>query len=78
MIANLNNIRWQQGKPPLGYLNPWLYSLPRGKGLTDIINGASVGCYQTDNAVVIDAVEGWDAVTGLGTPVFPDLVELMP
>lgn len=85
MIANLNRIRWQQGKPSLGFLNPWLYSLPPGKGLTDIVDGYSVGCSSTNFTKATGAEfglfncgPGWDAVTGLGTPVFDELVAAMP
>ena len=73
IIALVNDALLAEGKAVLGFLNPWLYR--KGKeGFTDITSGSAVGC-----AVGIDgfpATEGWDAVTGFGTPVFPKLVEL--
>lgn len=70
-IINLvSNQLLVEGKPPLGFLNPFLYS--NGKaGLTDITSGISYGCAGADG---FNAVEGWDPVTGLGSPVFQKLV----
>jgi tripeptidyl-peptidase I len=43
IVALLNGNLIAQGKKPLGFLNPWLYS--RGKnGLVDIVKGKSAGC----------------------------------
>lgn len=53
------------GKPSLGYLNPWLYQLPKSaifdvvKGNNDLFN---VGC--------CTAKKGYDQASGLGTPNF--------
>jgi tripeptidyl-peptidase-1 len=59
-------------KPPMGFLNPWLYG-GGWKTLTDVVNGSAVGCGTTG----FPAMEGWDAVTGFGTPVsFPLLSEI--
>ncbi|KAI1372962.1 tripeptidyl-peptidase 1 precursor [Hypoxylon crocopeplum] len=71
IISLVNDALISTGKPPLGFLNPWLYS--RGyKGLTDITSGSAVGC----GVDGFPAVEGWDPVTGLGTPIFPELVKI--
>ncbi|KAI0156633.1 tripeptidyl-peptidase 1 precursor [Hypoxylon sp. FL1284] len=71
IISLVNDALISSGKPPLGFLNPWLYS--KGyKGLTDIVSGSAVGC----GVDGFPAVEGWDPVTGLGTPIFPELVAL--
>jgi tripeptidyl-peptidase-1 len=66
-------------------LNPWLYTVGY-KGLTDIVNGGSVGCTGTDIYSGLpapyvpyaswNATAGWDPVTGLGTPDFKKLLEL--
>ncbi len=87
VIGLLNAARISSQLPPLGFLNPWLYSV--GKlGLNDIVHGGSTGCdghfrfdgdangspvvpYASWNATV-----GWDPVTGLGTPDFGKLLEL--
>ena len=67
----------------MGFLNPWLYSLQQ-EGFTDIVHGGSRGCTGTTDAgakgfvpyASWNATEGWDPVTGLGTPWFPTLAEL--
>ncbi|PFH44680.1 hypothetical protein AMATHDRAFT_167920, partial [Amanita thiersii Skay4041] len=63
IIAILNDDRLKNGKPPLGFLNPWLYS--QGfNGLNDITVGNNGGC----GTPGFSAAKGWDPVTGLGTP----------
>ena len=70
------------GRPSLGFLNPFLYGNGR-RGLTDIIDGRSGGCRgkagNGKNGSFVpnagfNATEGWDPVTGLGTPLWPGLV----
>ncbi|KAK2596691.1 hypothetical protein QQS21_006206 [Conoideocrella luteorostrata] len=84
MISIINDDRLKQGKPPLGFLNPWLYHSARD-AFTDITEGKSEGCkgtsYNGAPAPVVpgagwDAVEGWDPATGLGTPLFDRLQKL--
>ena len=92
VIALLNDIRISEGKAPLGFLNPWLYS-QAFLGLNDIEMGNNPGCGTQGFSVSTDtpnpqthfeiiscsqAVPGWDPVTGLGTPDFGRLRELMP
>lgn len=87
VIADLNSIRLSQGKSTLGFLNPWIYHTGY-KGLMDITVGGSTGCMGTDNDLGMhtpyvpfaswNATEGWDPVTGYGTPLFPELVALLP
>ncbi|KAJ5919949.1 hypothetical protein N7454_009784 [Penicillium verhagenii] len=89
IIGLLNDARLRAGKPVLGFLNPFLYSLGY-KALNDIVGGASYGCTgsdpqseeEVDGALVIpgahwNATTGWDPVTGLGTPDFAKLKELV-
>lgn len=88
IIGLLNDARLRAGKPVLGFLNPLLYSQGYD-ALNDIIDGHSYGCGginpQTNKAVngsVIpgaywNATEGWDPVTGLGTPDFQKLKEIL-
>ena len=66
LFALINDALIAEGKPPMGFLNPWLYSVGC-KGLTDVTLGSARGC----NSTGFPAIEGWDAVTGLGTPVRP-------
>ncbi|KAF2020370.1 subtilisin-like protein [Aaosphaeria arxii CBS 175.79] len=71
IFSLVNDALISQGKKPLGWLNPWLYS--KGyKGLTDITKGFSYGC----NVEGFPVTKGWDPVTGFGTPDFPKLVKL--
>jgi tripeptidyl-peptidase I len=60
------------GKPTLGFINPWLYAYGH-KALADVVNGSSAGC-DTDG---FTAKVGWDSATGLGSPYFLDIVELL-
>ncbi|KAI1422464.1 tripeptidyl-peptidase 1 precursor [Xylaria sp. FL1777] len=71
IISLVNDALLASGKSPLGFLNPWLYSVAY-KGLNDITSGSAVGC----GVDGFPAVQGWDPVTGLGTPDFPQLVKL--
>jgi tripeptidyl-peptidase-1 len=43
IIQLLNSDRISQGKAPLGFLNPWLYS-SASSGFTDITKGKNTGC----------------------------------
>ncbi|KAH9021889.1 subtilisin-like protein [Lactarius pseudohatsudake] len=72
IISLLNDHQLSQGKPPLGFLNPWLYGGGL-KGLNDIVSGSNPGC-NTDG---FPAVVGWDPVTGLGTPDFLRLMYIL-
>lgn len=85
IVSLLNNARLSAGQPPLGFLNPWIYSV--GKyGLTDIVDGGSDGCTGVDGYSGLatpvvpyaswNATEGWDPVTGWGTPIFDKLLDL--
>jgi tripeptidyl-peptidase-1 len=67
IISLVNDALISSGKPPLGFLNPWLYA-GGFKAFTDITSGSAIGC----NTTGFPAQKGWDAVTGWGTPVsFP-------
>lgn len=70
VIALVNDALLAKGKPPLGFLNPWLYKEGH-KTFTDITSGNSMGC----GTQGFPAKAGWDAVTGWGTPFFPKLVK---
>ncbi|KAJ6568215.1 peptidase S8/S53 domain-containing protein [Mycena sp. CBHHK59/15] len=62
VIALLNAELISAGKPPLGFLNPWLYANPGA--FNDITVGSNPGC----STKGFPAMSGWDPVTGLGTP----------
>jgi tripeptidyl-peptidase-1 len=72
VITLVNDALLAAGKPVLGFLNPWLYS-EGYKAFTDITNGSSRGC----NTTGFPATQGWDAVTGFGTPVSSSLQLVM-
>jgi len=64
IVSLLNDQRLSAGKSTLGYLNPLFYKNP---GMfTDITAGNNPGCGSSG----FTAAEGWDPVTGLGTPDF--------
>jgi tripeptidyl-peptidase-1 len=87
-VALLNDVRLKAGLPVLGFLNPWLYQ-DGLNGLNDIVDGGSTGCDgnnrfggSPNGSPVIpyagwNATEGWDPVTGLGTPDFAKLKVLV-
>ncbi|GJC97742.1 pro-kumamolisin [Colletotrichum higginsianum] len=68
VVALVNDALVAEGKPTLGFLNPWLYAGGGAKAFRDITVGSATGC-DTDG---FPAVEGWDAASGFGTPWFPD------
>ncbi|KAJ6123170.1 Peptidase S8/S53 subtilisin/kexin/sedolisin, partial [Penicillium capsulatum] len=85
IIALLNDARLGAGQPPLGFLNPWLYS--NGGALNDITEGGSTGCNgrsrfggDGNGGPVVpyaswNSTKGWDPVTGLGTPDLPKMLK---
>lgn len=66
----INEARLNQGKSSVGFVNPVLYANP--DALNDITSGKNPGC----GTPGFDAVEGWDPITGLGTPRFPELLKI--
>ncbi|CEJ81039.1 hypothetical protein VHEMI01191 [[Torrubiella] hemipterigena] len=69
VISLLNDELVAKGKPPLGFLNPWLYK--RGnRGFRDIAKGHSNGCNTVPG---FRAIQGWDPVTGYGVPNYEKL-----
>lgn len=67
-IALLNRQEQMAGRPSLGFLNPWLYQVPR-KAIRDVRSGNNDlygnGCCQ--------ARRGYDRASGLGSPYFQEL-----
>ena len=89
IIADLNSARMEAGKPSLGFLNPFLYFAGQ-TALHDITEGGSKGCDGTNLQsgqpvqgvkpipyASWNATTGWDPVTGLGTPNFERLREVV-
>jgi tripeptidyl-peptidase I len=64
IVALVNDALLAQGKPPMGWLNPWLYG-GGYKAFKDVVDGSASGC----NGSGFPAMVGWDPVSGFGTPV---------
>lgn len=88
-MALLNDARLRAKKPALGFLNPLLYHINQ-QGFNDVTHGGSKGCTGIDmqqgetipGASVIpgaswNSTAGWDPATGLGTPDFQRLKEIV-
>jgi len=73
----LNDVRFNTGKTPLGFLNPVLYTMATAapKAFNDITIGSNL-CTEGDTCCEYGyyAGAGWDPVTGLGTPNFVEMV----
>jgi tripeptidyl-peptidase-1 len=64
VVAALNHELLAAGKPPLGFLNPWLYGNPQM--FTDVTEGSN----PYEKCEGFFAAKGWDPVTGMGTPIY--------
>ncbi|KAJ7152464.1 subtilisin-like protein [Mycena filopes] len=73
IIALIDDRLVAAGKPVLGFLNPFIYSRA-SKAFTDITIGHNSGFVCPASTVAFDAVTGWDALTGFGTPIFSKLL----
>ena len=67
IIATLNDELMKAGHSPLGFLNPWLYAHP--EMFTDVTEGSNP--YEKCDGFY--AAAGWDPVTGMGTPLYPQM-----
>ncbi|KAF7336332.1 Family S53 protease-like protein [Mycena venus] len=72
VIALINDRLLAAGKPVLGFLNPWVYA--NQNAFTDITQGHNSGFECPASSVAFDATKGWDALTGVGSPVFDKLL----
>merc|ERR1712060_544234 len=80
LISLLNEYRLQNGKSPLGFLNPLLYEMATAKKNT--FRDVTVGHNRIDRTGPMvplregyDCAKGWDPVTGFGTPNFSEILE---
>ena len=74
VISLLNEARLSNGKPALGYLNPWLYANPTI--LTDIVKGNNaIGRGQFNLPYGYNCTKGYDPVSGLGTPHYEKMLQ---
>ncbi|KAJ7848191.1 subtilisin-like protein [Mycena olivaceomarginata] len=72
IIALVNDQLLAAGKPVLGFLNPFIYANP--SALNDITIGHNSGFSCPENSAAFDAAEGWDPLSGLGTPDYQRLL----
>merc|ERR1711920_853047 len=70
LFARLNAARAAQGKPNMGFLNPFIYQNP--DAFKDVTLGSVTGAVGVKG---FSAMKGWDAATGMGTPNFPKLMD---
>jgi len=79
VMSLLNDLRLQNGKATLGFLNPLLYQ--NVDALFDVTSGSSSGCYYSPKygpaTTGWPATKGWDAATGLGTPNYEKLAKVV-
>lgn len=73
LIARIN----QKLGGNVGFINPQLYALAAGLGFNDIKVGDNKCSFAGHNIVGYAAGDGWDACTGLGTPIGTTLAGLL-
>jgi len=80
VTALLNAEQRLRGQPPLGFLNPWMYTAYREHpgAFADVSVGdiGSTEAHQCDKG--FKAAQGWDPATGVGVPRFLALRRLLP
>ncbi|KAF8855496.1 hypothetical protein BDZ45DRAFT_595496, partial [Acephala macrosclerotiorum] len=64
IITKINDARLNAGKSLVGSLNPVIYE--DEWAFNDVVDGFNYGC----GGEAFVAAEGWDSITGLGTPDF--------
>jgi tripeptidyl-peptidase-1 len=67
VFAKLNDLRSSAGSPALGFLNPWIYK--NADAFNDVTSGVNNGGHKHG----FTATKGWDPATGVGTPDFEKL-----
>lgn len=72
IFSLLNDLRLQNGKSTLGFLNPLIYE--NAAAFNDITTGSNSGCFGGDGW---PAKAGWDAATGVGTPNYANLEKVV-
>jgi kumamolisin len=76
LVAVVNDAREDQGKPPMGFLNPLLYTRPEiQRTFRDVTEGHTV---DKSGNVKYRAGPGWDMVTGWGAPDAEGLLRTLP
>ncbi|OJT09515.1 Tripeptidyl-peptidase sed3 [Trametes pubescens] len=75
IVSLLNSARLEKGLPPLGFLNPLVYAIQAldPTAFNDITVGNNPGC----GTPGFNATKGWDPITGVGTPNFGKLKDIV-
>lgn len=76
IVTLLNNLRLKEGKPTLGFLNPWIYQTA-SKNPTAFFD-VTQGNNQYACCPGFYTAPGYDPVTGVGTPNYEVLRSLLP
>ena len=71
VVTLINEQRIAAGKGTVGFIHPVIYQHP--EAFNDITVGSNPGC----NSTGFPAAKGWDPVTGLGTPNFAVLSQVL-
>lgn len=74
LFSLLNDLRLQSGKSTLGFLNPLIYA--HSSAFNDITQGTNNGCGLFFRGGW-PAKPGWDAATGVGTPDYGKLSDIV-
>ena len=75
----MNVARAEEGLSSLGFLNPALYSVYDSQShynefFNDVAMGYNEGCSVDTDSIAWYAGEGWDPITGVGTPKFGEML----
>jgi len=77
VVSLLNEWRLNNGKTPLGFLNPTLYTMAAAQPNTfnDIVGGDNRCTIGQCCKYGFGAITGWDPVSGLGTPNYLNMLQ---
>jgi len=81
ILTLLNDIRLNNNKPTLGFVNPWIYQTAASNpnAFFDVTVGDNIvaGCCRSAKLGGFECATGWDPVTGVGTPNYAVLSTLV-
>ncbi|MDA8064188.1 MAG: S-layer homology domain-containing protein [Thermaerobacter sp.] len=80
LVALVDQALGNAGKPPLGYFNPTLYQLGQSSSYTTVFHQVYIGDNDTMASGGVGpyyASDGWNPVTGWGTPDFQALLSYL-
>jgi hypothetical protein len=78
LVAVLNQQAAANGKPPIGFIHPAIYSLAAGTSYGAYFNDITTGNnFNSASPTLFSAVPGFDLCTGLGTPIGSGLMSAL-